>query len=255
MRRLDTLLVVVVGAFGIFVARQVTTARHAAAKTPAKSAQVVEAESKAEPSRAVATAPPSSVPLGDAAPARDARRDVPGTYFSDMVTDLEGQLVRWPDRSAQGLRIWVQSTSDIRDWNLGYAQMARDAFDDWGTAGLPLRFDFILDSATADIHILWNEQFAPEQGQRVGSTLRTSDGNGWLTSARILVAIHDSTGRAIPPGSLAGIVRHEAGHALGLGHSNDPRTKMFPMETVDGIMAPDRATLKLLYEFPPGRVR
>jgi predicted Zn-dependent protease len=172
-----------------------------------------------------------------------------------MVADLKGQLVRWPDRREQGLRIWVQSNSTVHDWNLRYAQMARDAFDDWGSVGLPLRFDFILDSTSADIRIVWGEQFAAEQGERVANTLRTSNQTGWLTSAQILVAIHDSTGRAIPPDALVGIVRHEAGHALGLGHSNDPRTEMFPVQHVSDITPADRATLKLLYEFPPGIVR
>jgi predicted Zn-dependent protease len=40
-----------------------------------------------------------------------------------------------------------------------------------------------------------------------------------------------------------------------LGHSKDPRTIMFPVEMANEISPADRATLKLLYELPPGLVR
>jgi len=152
----------------------------------------------------------------------------------------------------------------VRDWDLRYAQMARDAFAGWGTdvggagssgTGLPIRFDFILDSASSDVQIVWVEQFPPSEGQRVGVTHRANDKNGWLVSAQIQVAIHDSAGRTIPPAALAGIVRHEAGHALGLGHSKDPRTKMYPVEMVSDITPLDRATLRLLYQLPPGSTK
>jgi hypothetical protein len=182
--------------------------------------------------------------------------ETPGTYMNDMIADLEGRLVRWPDKRQDGLRIWVQTGSMVANWDQRYAQMARDAFDDWGRdSELPIRFDYVLDSVGADIHIVWLDKFAPSFGLRVGMTRRTSDQHGWLVDGEIQVAIHDSAGRTIPPEALAGIVRHEAGHALGLGHSKDPRTKMFPTEMMTALASADRSTLRLLYRLPPGLAR
>ena len=113
----------------------------------------------------------------------------------------------------------------------------------------------VVDSAGADVQIIWVERFPPEDGQRVGATKRTNDRSGWLVAAEISIAVHDSTGETIPPSDLSAIVRHEAGHALGLGHSKDPHTKMFPVEITHEITPADRATLRLLYGLAPGSVR
>src|SRR5262249_544036 len=122
--------------------------------------------------------------------------ETPGTYMNDMIADLEGRLVRWPDKRQDGLRIWVQSSSAVANWAQRYAQMAPDAFDDWGRdSELPIRFDYVLDSVGADIHIIWIDRFPPTSGLRVGVTRRTSDQHGWLVDAEIQVAIHDSADR------------------------------------------------------------
>ena len=263
MRRSDVGLFLVVGALGVFVAAQVVERRPAA--RPAAVPVRVAAAPQASPD----TGPPpkhdlvaTSVHSTRLAPERnlDQIRELiastPGTYMADMLADLDGRLVRWPDRRQEGLRIWVQSATPVRDWDPRYAQMARDAFDDWSRdAELPLRFDFVLDSVSADIRVEWTERFAASFGQRVGTTRRTADQHGWLVSAEIVVAIHDSTGQTIPPDALGGVVRHEAGHALGMGHSNDPRTKMFPTEMISAITSADRSTLSLLYQLPPGLVK
>jgi matrixin len=274
VRAADSLLVVVVGALAVFVGVQVVSQRaHQAATVATAAPHAPASQSESSPPPATTTPAAQADPIATTihatetlpAPVRDLEAirariaGTTGTYMPAMLVDLNGQVVRWPDLRATGLRVWVQSMSTVPNWNLRYTQMARDAFADWGTGpdggGVAVRLDFVLDSATSDIRIYWIDRFPPEMGRRVGSTRRATDKNGWLHAAEIAVAIHDSTGRTIPPENLAGIVRHEAGHALGLGHSPDPKTKMFPEERTSEITPADRATLRLLYQLPPGLIR
>jgi predicted Zn-dependent protease len=273
MRRLDAVLLLTVSAFAVFVGAQVVRASSARAATHKKPLVAASARvARPVPHAMQQTVAPTSsdslelattivasalpAPVRDEADIRSRIAAVAsGTYMSDMLDDLNGMLVRWPERPGQPLRVWVQRQSDAPDWQASDTQTAQDAFADWQHTGFPLRFDFVLDSATADIHVIWTDRFPAEAGQRVGSTRRTSDQHGWIAAAQILVAVHDSGGAVIPPAALAGIVRHEAGHALGLGHSRDEKTKMFPTEMVHDIAPADRATIRLLYSIPPGPLK
>jgi predicted Zn-dependent protease len=254
VRRADALLYAVAGVFGAFVFFQVVERQ--ASIPPDR----VEEMADASPSGLNYSSIPKrrrakAVPTPSDEDIRSRINSATDTYMSDMLVDQGGGIIRWPDRHDQALRVWVQTGTDVRDWDLRYAQVAREAFADWASSDLPMRFDFVIDSATSDVHISWIDRYPPSDGMRVGSTKRLTDSNGWIVSADIQVAVHDSAGTMIKPWDLGGIVRHEAGHALGLGHSRDPHTKMFPTEMVRDIMPADRATLKLLYELPPGTVK
>lgn len=273
MRRLDAVLLVAVSGLAAFVGIQVlhTGSARAASRSRARPDSSTAAVPRAQHAPAVtAVAPPTEgselsttivtsnlpAPVRDEADIRSRIAAVASaTYMGDMLADLNGMLVRWPDRPGQPIRVWVQPSSDIPDWDASDPETARAAFADWQSGSFPLRFDFILDSATADVRVIWMDRFAPEAGRRVGSTRRTSDQHGWVVAAQILVALHDSSGAAIRQPALAGIVRHEAGHALGLGHSRDENTKMFPTEMAHDIAPADRATIRLLYSIPPGPLK
>ena len=177
----------------------------------------------------------------------------PGTYIGDMLADRDSLLTRWPDRTMEPIRVWVERASTVTDWNPELTRVARTAFDEWSAVGAPVRFMFIVDSTRADVRVNFANRLS--DGDRLGVTTHTHDSNGWIVGAEIVIAVHDSGGAVLPLPLVAAVARHEVGHALGLAHSRDRSTIMYPESQTLSITGPDRATLKLLYTLPPGSVK
>jgi predicted Zn-dependent protease len=177
----------------------------------------------------------------------------PGTYIIDMLADADSMLTRWPERTLEPVRVWVQRSAPLPDWTPEIAQSARSAFTEWGEVGFPVRFSFTVDSVAADIRVTFTDRVTDKN--QLGITTHRHDQDGWIVSADIAIATHDTAGAPLPPALISGVARHEVGHALGLAHSKDRATIMYPESYTVTITGPDRATVKLLYTLPPGSVK
>ena len=71
-------------------------------------------------------------------------------------------------------------------------------------------------------------------------------------NATITIALHRNTGEVLDTSAIKAIALHEVGHALGLDHTMDTTNMMTPHVRVRSLSEADRATLRLLYSFPPG---
>ena len=258
----ELIAVAMAAALLFFVGREaLRTSRETAARRPPPTIRRLEDTS----------APPTPLPAGDPvridsaslqrAPAKldraELRRRIevgaPGTYIGDMLADRDSLLTRWPERTMEPVRVWIQRSAPFPDWTPELFRVARAAFDEWGEVGVPVRFTFTVDSTRADIRVSFADRIT--DGNRLGVTTHRHDQDGWIVGADIVVATHDTAGTVLAQPLITAIARHEVGHALGLAHSRDRATIMYPESQTLTITGPDRATLKLLYTLPPGSVK
>jgi predicted Zn-dependent protease len=183
---------------------------------------------------------------------RRLRRDEQGTYISEILKQRDSSLARWPDRGDKPLTVWVQPTANIPDWVPGYADRVREAFEEWQAVGLPLGFEFVGDSADAEVHVTFIDHF----NEPISGRTKWARDDEWLiTDANITLAIHHHQGEVLDEEAMRAMALHEIGHLLGLDHTQDATSIMAPKVRVRDLSAADRATVRLLYSLPPGPVR
>ncbi len=254
MKRFDLAVGSALIVLGTFVAREAlaTRARVEAASRPTASFGTARVDSNT-PRR-------DSIPVikRPASPARvlDIKRRLElsahDTYIDDVIAAHDSALARWPDRPADPLRVWVQSSSRNAAFNSDIVGVVRRAFIEWSSLGLPVGFTFVVDSASADVHVTWVDQFNESIS---GKTLWSHDEAWWIIDANIQLAIRHHTGEVLDSSSVRAIAMHEVGHLLGLDHTTDTTSIMAPKVRVRDLSPADRATAQLLYRLPAGRLR
>jgi hypothetical protein len=175
----------------------------------------------------------------------------PDSYIPAMLVESDSLLRRWRE-SEQPLRVRILPgrVPGYRD-DLGAA--SRSAFVRWEqVGGIPVHFEFVNDSASADVIVRWIDRFAM---RRAGQADIRWNSNGWIASATLTLATHTSDGLLLDVDAVYTVALHEIGHLLGLGHSDDPDDVMYPTTSVHDITSRDRNTARLLYSVPPGSLR
>lgn len=267
MKRSDLIPVLLLLPVVGFVAAQVVETRTITATTQAGFvAPAVRSHAKRAPKHEIANA--GTVTDGDAVAANDgdaaaAGRDVndirrrivlgeTGTYIGEILGERDSALARWPDRMTQPVRVWVGSNAALSGWDPSYPENVRNAFDQWTSLGIPVRFTFVRDSTDADVHVSWIDHF---DSPISGKTIWARDGKWWIVTGNITLALHHNAGELLDAKAVHAIALHEVGHLLGLDHTADTANIMTARVRVRDLSEADRATMKLLYSLPPGSVK
>lgn len=175
-----------------------------------------------------------------------------GTYIDELLVARDSAIARWPDRVTRPLRVFVRDGDVLESWNPDFVNAVRDAFDTWVQAGIPVRFTYVRDSASADIHVRFIDKFANGIS---GKTVWSRDGNHWLLSSDIQLAVLHPNGGTVTPPQMRAIALHEVGHLLGLDHTDDTGNIMSARVRVRELSEQDRATIRLIYGGPAGSLK
>jgi hypothetical protein len=208
----------------------------------------------AEDMGAQVTTRESTLPAPEQDPARTASLLLAyagDTYLGEILDARDSTNFRWPDRRADPMRVWIQSSTPL-ELDRAFPGFVRGAFAAWEATGIPVAFAFVDDSAAAEVQVTWADRY---ESRTSGRTRWVNDQHGWIVGAGIELAVHQPDGRRLDPASMRAIARHEVGHLLGLDHCADERNIMSERVRVPELSEADRRTVRLVYRLPPGSLR
>lgn len=164
------------------------------------------------------------------------------------VSSISGsnEIRRWADHERPPLRVWVEprtTNAPLGADSLAESMVER-AFHAWDRSQIPVRVAFVADRIDADIAVTFVDRFRTTID---GQTSVVWDCRGMITHGLVQLALRKPTGQVLGDSMRLSIATHEAGHALGLGHSRDTTDLMSPLIHVTHPSAADLAMLRVIY--------
>jgi Matrixin len=258
MKRIEISLVAALGTLALFVGSESYRTSLFSHRTQLESGGTVAPLTPNSPTvHRPSAAATSELPLEVRRMRRDDVRDrlqqnAAGTYIDEVLLDRDSALARWPDRVERPLRVWISNGKNIAGWQAGFENEVRQAFNTWGTVGIPVSFELAPDSAHADVHVKWIDRFSEPIS---GKTVWSRDDSWWIVDGDITIALHHRDGDPLDAPQVRAIALHEIGHLLGLDHTQDTSSIMAAKVRVRELSAADAATVRLIYALPAGPLR
>lgn len=138
-------------------------------------------------------------------------------YAAEKKTGWDKVTRGW---SRMPIRIYLDETGD-------YTSMIKSGFSDWESkSGRKVRFTYItkVHSGYANITVRIVDKFTDQTAGRTSANIGVNN----IFKSKIDIGIHSQNGRKFSQEELDIIIRHEIGHALGLGHDEDKKSIMYP---------------------------
>ena len=159
--------------------------------------------------------------------------------------ELEDQVPKWQTTGREERVLYVHFMDPPEDRPDFWEESVR-ALDYWNeVSGLPLVFRSTRDERSAEVRFRWIRRFDARQA---GTTDWETDGEGWLTSVVVTLAMEHEDGTPMGDDFLRMVALHELGHVIGLPHSDSPADVMHPGNRSLYLSDRDIRSARQLYE-------